>query len=129
MYERALGPLDGSLLAEAIIPFIVDIAGPLDMARSGADLIAMSAHGRSGLGRLVFGSVAQAVLAMSRCPCSGCGPRKPRWPGGLPGKHWRSVHDGHSDHGATDVTRGPGDRVITGADVIRAVVDTDGKRS
>jgi nucleotide-binding universal stress UspA family protein len=29
---------------------------------SGADLIAMSTHGRGGLGRLVFGSVAQAVL-------------------------------------------------------------------
>jgi nucleotide-binding universal stress UspA family protein len=29
---------------------------------TGADLIAMSTHGRGGLGRLVFGSVAQAVL-------------------------------------------------------------------
>lgn len=131
MYKRALIPLDGSSVAEAIIPFIVDIAGPLDMEvvllqvvepiaplvlegsrhvevedvearradaeeylaaiavelrnkavrvqsqvrrgisadeivaaarEAGADLIAMSTHGRSGLGRLVFGSVAQAVL-------------------------------------------------------------------
>lgn len=131
MYKRALVPLDGSSVAEAIIPFIVDIAGPLDMevvllrivepiapvviegsrhvevedvearrtdaeeylapiavelrnkavrvesrvrrgnpteeivaaAREiGADLIAMSTHGRGGLGRLVFGSVAQGVL-------------------------------------------------------------------
>ncbi len=31
MYKRALVPLDGSSVAETIIPFIVDIAGPLDM--------------------------------------------------------------------------------------------------
>ncbi len=131
MYKRALVPLDGSAVAEAIIPFILDIAGPLDMEvdllrvveplapmviegsrhvevediearrtdaeeylapiavelrnkgvkvesrvrrgnpaeeivaaarETGADLIAMSTHGRGGLGRLVFGSVAQAVL-------------------------------------------------------------------
>ncbi|HSL52499.1 MAG TPA: universal stress protein [Candidatus Deferrimicrobiaceae bacterium] len=131
MYKRALVPLDGSPVAEAIIPFILDIAGPLDMEvdllrvveplapmviegsrhvevediearrtdaeeylapiavelrnkgvkvesrvrrgnpaeeivaaarETGADLIAMSTHGRGGLGRLVFGSVAQAVL-------------------------------------------------------------------
>ena len=30
-YQRALVPLDGSPVAESIIPFIVDIAGPLDM--------------------------------------------------------------------------------------------------
>jgi nucleotide-binding universal stress UspA family protein len=131
MYKRALVPLDGSSVAEAIIPFILDIAGPLDMEvvllrvvepiapmviegsrhvevediearrtdaeeylapvavelrnkgvrvesrvrrgntaeeivaaarETGADLIAMSTHGRGGLGRLMFGSVAQAVL-------------------------------------------------------------------
>ena len=131
MYKRAVVPLDGSSVAEAIIPFILDIAGPLDMEvdllrvveplapmviegsrhvdvediearrtdaeeylapiavelrnkgvkvesrvrrgnpaeeivaaarETGADLIAMSTHGRGGLGRLVFGSVAQAVL-------------------------------------------------------------------
>jgi nucleotide-binding universal stress UspA family protein len=31
MYKRALVPLDGSAFAETIIPFLVDIAGPLDM--------------------------------------------------------------------------------------------------
>ena len=30
-YRRAVVPLDGSPVAESIIPFIVDIAGPLDM--------------------------------------------------------------------------------------------------
>jgi nucleotide-binding universal stress UspA family protein len=32
------------------------------------DLIAMSTHGRSGLSRLVYGSVTDAVLRASRCP-------------------------------------------------------------
>ena len=31
MYKRALVTLDGSALAEAIVPFIVEIAGPLDL--------------------------------------------------------------------------------------------------
>ena len=135
--QGALVPLDGSSVAEAIIPFIVDIAGPLDMEvvllrvvepiapvvvetsrhveiediearradaeeylapiavelrnkavrvqsrvrrgnpadeivaaarETGADLIAMSTHGRGGLGRLVFGSVAQAVLRHVETP-------------------------------------------------------------
>ncbi|HEV8616804.1 MAG TPA: universal stress protein [Methylomirabilota bacterium] len=136
MYKRALVPLDGSLVAEAIIPFLVKIAGPLDMSillvrvlepiprlagdgvsaallddetrtrdaaeylaplaaslrargvdaswavrrgqpadaiveaarEAGADLIAMSTHGRSGLGRLLFGSVAEQVLRQADVP-------------------------------------------------------------
>lgn len=35
---------------------------------SGADLIAMTTHGRGGLGRLVFGSVADEVLRQAPCP-------------------------------------------------------------
>lgn len=137
MYKRAIVPLDGSMVAEGIIPFVLEIAGPLDMevmllrvvvpipptviegsrhvevedvekrrleaerylepiaaelrARgvrvtsqvrrgeptaeilagakaAGADLIAMTTHGRSGLGRLLFGSVAEAVLRQSEIP-------------------------------------------------------------
>ncbi len=137
MYKRALVPLDGSVVAETVIPLILDIAGPLDMEvvllrvnqptppvviegsryveaedvearridaeeylapiavelrakgirvdtrvrrglpaeeivaaalEEGADLIAMSTHGRSGLGRLLFGSVAEAVLRHSEVP-------------------------------------------------------------
>lgn len=135
MYKRVLVPLDGSPVAESIIPFILDIAGPLDMEvillrvvepipapamevyvdaetadlrttdaqeyvaaiaaelrdkavrvntrvrwgyaadeivtaarEAGADLIAMSTHGRSGLGRVIFGSVAQAVLRQAETP-------------------------------------------------------------
>ena len=136
-YQRVLVPLDGSRLGESIIPFIRDIAGPLDMelvlvhvvspvvtqmndatsqiiiddmaartteareylatiapdlmgrgihvqtrVRRGdpvteilaaarevsADLIAMSTHGRSGFTRLLFGSVAEAVLRQGEYP-------------------------------------------------------------
>jgi nucleotide-binding universal stress UspA family protein len=137
VYKRALIPLDGSPVADGIIPFIVQIAGPLDMAvrllyvvepipamvvdgviptaiddplarereaerylaplaaelrgrgidatwevcrgaaatailaaakSFRADLIAMSTHGRSGFGRLLFGSVAEQVLRHADVP-------------------------------------------------------------
>jgi nucleotide-binding universal stress UspA family protein len=135
MYKRALIPLDGSAVAESIVPFILEIAGPLDMqvalvrvivpspplavegavvfddaeklradaeaylagvaaelrtkgvrvtttVRQGepveqilaaardaeADLIAMTTHGRSGLSRLLFGSIAAAVLSRAEIP-------------------------------------------------------------
>jgi nucleotide-binding universal stress UspA family protein len=137
MYKRVVVPLDGSPIAEGMLRFIVDIAGPLDLevvllrvvrpeppqvveglrqlivedvegrmaeareylapfatelsargvrvrsearrgepvqeivegAREvGADLIAMTTHGRSGLGRLLFGSVAEAVLRQAEIP-------------------------------------------------------------
>jgi nucleotide-binding universal stress UspA family protein len=138
MYERVLVPLDGSKGAEAVLPLIEQMAGPLDAefvllrvvgpvspveaiasagvvapdsfalreleakqylhgverllskkglrARTrvafgapteeilaaakatGADLIAVATHARSGMGRLVFGSVAEAVLHASPVP-------------------------------------------------------------
>jgi nucleotide-binding universal stress UspA family protein len=139
VYERVLVPLDGSELAEAILPFVEQVAGPLDaevvllrvieppspvelMASAGvvapdiftlrdmdaktylsaverrlskkglrartrvtlggppaeeilaaikatsADLVAMATHGRSGLGRALFGSVAESVLRASPVP-------------------------------------------------------------
>jgi nucleotide-binding universal stress UspA family protein len=36
--------------------------------RDKVDLIIMSSHGRSGLGRLIFGSVAESVLRGTRIP-------------------------------------------------------------
>ncbi len=137
VYKRAVVPLDGSIMAETIIPFIMEIAGPMDLevvllrvippiparviqdsrpgvvegletrhvdvdeylaalaaelrsggvrARTevrygdpateivagaqavGADLIAMTTHGRGGLGRVLFGSVAEAVLRRAEIP-------------------------------------------------------------
>ncbi|MBI1847941.1 MAG: universal stress protein [Candidatus Rokubacteria bacterium] len=137
MYKRVLVPLDGSPVAEAIVPFLLEIAGPLDMEvvllrvlqplpaattevtsavslasvelletdaheylmpvaaelqgrgvkvetlvrrgdpareivhaakEAGVDLIAMTTHGRTGFGRLLFGSVAEAVLREAEIP-------------------------------------------------------------
>ncbi len=137
MYNRILVPLDGSKTAEAILPFVLEIAGPLDIevtllrvvvpvppsvvegsrqvvvedtearraeaeqyldrlaaelrdrgvrvrtvVRRGdpvteiaaaareleVDLVAMTTHGRSGLGRLLFGSVTEAVLRSTDLP-------------------------------------------------------------
>ena len=36
--------------------------------QSRCDLIVMGSHGRSGLGRLLMGSVAEAVLRKAPCP-------------------------------------------------------------
>lgn len=136
MYKRALVPLDGSIVAESVIPFILQIAGPLGLdvtllrvivpvapavvevgpvvvdntenlageaeayllpfarelrangvrvtteVRRGqpvaeilagvqeaqADLIIMTTHGRTGFGRLFFGSVAEGVLRHADVP-------------------------------------------------------------
>ena len=137
MYRRVLVPLDGSSLAEAVVPFILQIARPLDLEvilvrvmprimplaiegtrhfmpddvaarlkeareylasvatdlrghgvrvttearhgdpvtelvaaarETGADLIAMTTHGRRGISRLLFGSVAEAVLRQAEVP-------------------------------------------------------------
>jgi len=32
------------------------------------DLIVISSHGRTGLGRIIFGSTAEAVVRRARCP-------------------------------------------------------------
>jgi nucleotide-binding universal stress UspA family protein len=138
MFKRVVIPLDGSKVAEGILPFIMEIAGPLDFEvvllrilepipptviegshrvevedvearmaeahaylraiasgltergvrvrtavrrgvpivneileeakEAGADLVAMTTHGRSGLSRLLFGSVAEALLRQSDIP-------------------------------------------------------------
>ena len=134
-YKRVLVALDGSTACEAVLRFLMDIAGPLDMTvmlvhvleplapqvtdgtvvledvearrqeaeeylapisaalrsqgvntswairrgrpaeeilaaagEGGADLIAMATHGRTGIGRLLFGSVAEAVLRRAPVP-------------------------------------------------------------
>jgi nucleotide-binding universal stress UspA family protein len=138
MYGRILIPLDGSETAEAILPFVEKLAGPVDaevtlvriveplsagevlaaagvvapdilelrmleakqylakmedrfvakgirvrailrsgvpapeilteIGTRGADLVAMATHARSGLGRMLFGSVAEEVLRASPVP-------------------------------------------------------------
>ncbi len=50
----------------------------LDEASHGSfDVIAMATHGRTGIGRLVLGSVTQAVLAKAPCPVLVLPPLKP----------------------------------------------------
>ena len=136
--KRVLVALDGSMSSEAMLRFVLEIAGPLDMtvlllrvvepltpvlaadvytappvedmearrrdaeeylapiaaalrargvntawmvrrgrpadeilaaaAESGAEMIAMATHGRTGMGRLLFGSVAEAVLRRAVVP-------------------------------------------------------------
>jgi nucleotide-binding universal stress UspA family protein len=49
-----------------------------------ADLIVMSTHGRSGLGRLILGSVAESVLRATSTPILLLRPEAPAWVGGAP---------------------------------------------
>jgi nucleotide-binding universal stress UspA family protein len=60
------------LRATAHVELIVagDVAeGLIDFARdSGADLIVMATHGRSGIGRWLLGSVADRVVRGAECP-------------------------------------------------------------
>ena len=51
------------IVSETVAAAILDFA-----QREGVDLIAMSTHGRSGLGRWVYGSVAEKVLQGAPCP-------------------------------------------------------------
>jgi nucleotide-binding universal stress UspA family protein len=88
VYKRAVVALDGSPVAaeEYLAPLAVELRKKgvrvTSQARRGipareilaaareaeADLIAMSTHGRSGLGRMIFGSVAEAVLRHAEIP-------------------------------------------------------------
>lgn len=56
--------------AETAIPYDSDVPGALleQIRLKKPDLVVMSSHGRSGLGRWVYGSVAEALLARSPVP-------------------------------------------------------------
>ena len=51
-----------------------------------ADLIVMSTHGRSGLGRLVLGSVAESVLRATSTPILLLRPATPEWAASEPAR-------------------------------------------
>lgn len=58
-----------AIRAEVAVPFDRPAEGiHAEIALQHADLVVMSTHGRSGLGRVVYGSVAEAVLARSPAP-------------------------------------------------------------
>lgn len=61
--KKRIGPIETLVWQGAPAPAIVDAARV-----NRADLIVMTSHGRSGIGRLIFGSVAEAVLRGSRLP-------------------------------------------------------------
>ena len=54
-----------STLRGRVAQVITDVA-----QRHGCELIVMSTHGRGGLGRWLYGSVADEVIAMARCHLS-----------------------------------------------------------
>jgi nucleotide-binding universal stress UspA family protein len=72
--ERYLSQVAEQIRASGIGVAIETPEGSADEAiaeRASADraeLIAMTTHGRSGLGHLVFGSTAESVLRKARCP-------------------------------------------------------------
>jgi nucleotide-binding universal stress UspA family protein len=72
--EEYLAPLAAALRARGIATaWVVRCGRPENeilaaAAESGVDMIAMATHGRSGVGRLFFGSVAEAVLRRATVP-------------------------------------------------------------
>ncbi|BDT59592.1 hypothetical protein MasN3_30860 [Massilia varians] len=67
MYKRILVPTDGSPVAQAAVDAAIDLARAAARQR-GCDLIAMGSHGRRWIGRLLAGSVTQALLAYAPVP-------------------------------------------------------------
>ena len=61
--KEGIGPIETHVWQGAAAPAIIDAARMLK-----ADLIVMTSHGRSGIARLVFGSVAETLLRGSRLP-------------------------------------------------------------
>ncbi len=61
--EQGVAATSEVILAQSVENAILQAAW-----RVKADLIAMGTHGRSGLGRLVLGSVAEHVLRHAHCP-------------------------------------------------------------
>ncbi len=71
--EAHLGRFVRDVLGNSAAGFIVDEALPADSIRQtasriGADLIVMGPHGRSGVNRMILGSVTERVVRESRIP-------------------------------------------------------------
>jgi len=79
--ERALGvPIDLVVRdSPKVARTIVEVATEI-----GADVIAMSTEGRSGVRRLLLGSVAEGVLRLADCPVLTVTPRLPQLEGDAP---------------------------------------------
>ena len=72
--EEYLAPISAALRSQGVnTAWAIRRGRPADeilaaAQESGADLIAMATHGRTGVGRLLFGSVAEAVLRQATVP-------------------------------------------------------------
>jgi len=68
-HDLLRGLTERGVTVETAVPYAEPVEGVLsELRRWEADLIVMSTHGRSGLGRWVYGSVAEHVLAHSPAP-------------------------------------------------------------
>ena len=73
LLHRVVAETIGDRVDGSEIEYIVGVGKPADellrIARDPrADLIVMSSHGRTGLARLVLGSIAEAVMRAAPCP-------------------------------------------------------------
>ena len=72
--EEYLAPISAALRSQGVnTAWAIRRGRPADeilaaAQEGGADLIAMATHGRTGVGRLLFGSVAEAVLRRATVP-------------------------------------------------------------
>jgi nucleotide-binding universal stress UspA family protein len=72
--EEYLAPISAMLRSQGVdTSWAIRHGRPADeilaaASESGADLIALATHGRTGLGRLLFGSVAETVLRRASIP-------------------------------------------------------------
>lgn len=72
--EEYLAPISAALRSQGVnTSWAIRRGRPADeilaaVQEGGADLIAMATHGRTGIGRLLFGSVAEAVLRRAPVP-------------------------------------------------------------
>lgn len=66
--ERELLPAELAVTTRSIVASDVASGVAEHTADVGADLVALASHGRSGLGRALFGSVAESVMRASATP-------------------------------------------------------------
>jgi len=68
--QKILFPIDFASHFESLVPWVETIAEKiLELAKKEKiDMIIMGAHGRKGLDRAIFGSVADKVVASAPCP-------------------------------------------------------------
>ncbi len=79
LLSRVAKEMEGrGVTASMVVTVALAVDGIIHAAEeTGADLIALGTHGRSGLGRMVLGSVADGVIRRSTVPCLLVNPKRP----------------------------------------------------